>query len=56
MNFFRLVHEYCLGLLGMHEFLHLIIYPLREYFLLYFAPPPPLPHKLSIGPSLITNS
>ena len=40
------------GLIGVHEFFS-FNFPLREYFFLYFAPPPPHPpHKFSNGPPL----
>ena len=51
MNFFRPLHEYFLALTGVHEFFS-FNFPLREYIFLYFARPPPPPHKFSNGPSL----
>ena len=37
--FFRPLHEYFLGLIGVHEFFS-FNFLLREYFFLYFARPP----------------
>ena len=51
-NFFRSLHEYFLGLIGVHEFFS-FSFPLREYFfVLRPPPPPPPPNKFSNGPSL----
>ena len=53
-EFFRPLHEYFLGLIGVHEIFFHLIFQLREYFLLRPKPPPPfpLPHKFSNGLSL----
>ena len=47
-DFFRPVHEYFLGLLGMHEFFS-FNFPLQEFFLVIRPLPP---NKVSNCPSL----
>ena len=42
MNFFSLVHEYLLGILGVHSF----NFPLREYFFVFRSPTPPFPSPI----------
>ena len=46
---FRPLHEYFLGLIGVHKFFS-FNFPLSEYFFVYFAR---TPHNFSNGPSLI---
>ena len=41
MNFFRPKHEYFLGLIGVHDFFS-FNFPLRQYFFVLRAPPPPI--------------
>ena len=48
MNFFRPLHEYFLGLIGVHEFFHLIFPDANIFFVL------PPPNKFSNGPSLMS--
>ena len=42
INFFRPLHEYFLGLIGVQEFFKLN-FPLREFFFVLRPPPPPPP-------------
>ena len=49
-NFFRPLHEYFLGLIGVQEFFLIKFSRARIFFCT--SPPPPPPHKFSNGPSL----
>ena len=47
-NFFRPLHEYFLGLIGVQEFFSILIFPCANFFFVLRPPP----HKFSNGPSL----
>ena len=50
--FFRPLHEYFLGLIGVQEFFFIKCSLARFFFVLRPPPPPPPPHKFSNGLSL----
>ena len=51
--FFRLWHEYFLGLIGVHEFFFHLIFPCANIFFVLHPPPP---HKFSNSLSLMNCS